>query len=104
MVRRRHSPGKKSSSLLRLLRTAAICFSVAAIATLASAQSTFGTLRGTVQDQSRAIIPGAQITLPSLAEMPDHTLTTNTSGEVSLENLKLGQHAVTVRQAGLQTQ
>ncbi len=99
-MRRCHGPRKKGSPLLRLFRTAAICFSVAAIATLASAQSTFGTLRGTVQDPSGAIIPGAQITLHSLAETSDRTLTTNTSGEFSLETLQPGRYRVTVRQAG----
>ncbi len=81
---------------------------VAALATLAMsavtvsgfAQSTFGTLRGTVQDATGATIPGAHIELHSLAENTDRQLTTNGAGEFSLENLQPGRYRVTVHQDG----
>ncbi len=72
----------------------------AAVSTAAFAQSTFGMVRGTVQDASGAVVPGAYITLHSLAENSDRALTSNGAGEFSLENLQPGQYRVTVHQDG----
>ncbi len=73
---------------------------IAAVSVSALAQSTFGTVRGTVQDGTGASVSGARIQLHSLANNADRTLTTNDSGEFSLENLQPGQYRVTVHQDG----
>jgi hypothetical protein len=44
---------------------------------VAHGQSTFGSIRGTVQDASGAVIPGALVTLRSLDENFDRKVTTN---------------------------
>src|SRR5271163_5091934 len=84
---------------------AALCATAAISATLlpataALAQSTFGTILGTVQDISGAVIPGAVITVHSLDENEERTTTSGTDGEFVFENLKAGHYKVTVHKAG----
>ena len=74
-----------------LLSAAALC---------ARAQSTFGTILGTVQDAQGAVIPGAQITVHSLDETEERTTTSSASGDFVFENLKAGHYKVTVRKEG----
>ncbi|MGB6130926.1 MAG: carboxypeptidase regulatory-like domain-containing protein [Acidobacteriaceae bacterium] len=64
------------------------------------AQSTFGTMRGTVVDVSGAVIPGATVTVHSLDENFDRTATTSDAGEWVVENLQPGHYSVTVVRAG----
>jgi hypothetical protein len=66
----------------------------------AQAQSTFGSIRGTVQDSSQAVIPGATVTLHSLDENFERQVMTNDSGEFAAENLKAGHYKVTVTHDG----
>lgn len=66
----------------------------------AQAQSTFGTILGTVQDISGAVIPGALITAHSLDENAELTTTSGSGGEFVFENLKAGRYKVTVRKEG----
>jgi len=67
----------------------------------AQAQSTFGSIRGTVQVASGAVIPGALVTIHSLDENFDRQVTTNDSGDFVVENLKAGHYKVTVHHDGL---
>jgi hypothetical protein len=71
-----------------------------ALTAVASAQSTFGTMRGTVQDSTGSVIPSATITLHSLEENNDHVMSSSAAGEFSFENLKPGQYRVTVHRDG----
>jgi len=64
------------------------CMSLGAVSP-ALAQSTFGSIRGTIQDSSSAFIPGAVVTVHSLDENFDRQVTTNDSGDFVVENLKL---------------
>jgi hypothetical protein len=66
----------------------------------AQAQSTFGTILGTVQDISGAVIPGALITAHSLDQNEELTTTSGSGGEFVFENLKAGRYKVTVSKAG----
>jgi hypothetical protein len=68
---------------------------------VAHGQSTFGSIRGTVQDASGAVIPGALLTLRSLDENFDRKVTTNDSGDFVVENLKAGHYRLTVHHEGL---
>jgi hypothetical protein len=67
----------------------------------AHAQSTFGSIRGTVQDSSGAIIPGALVTVHSLDENFDRQVTTDDSGNFVIENLKAGHYRLTAHHEGL---
>lgn len=67
---------------------------------IAFCQSTFGTVRGTVQDESGSVVPGAQVTIHSVAENTDRVSTTNDAGDFSVENLKPGAYRVLVHHDG----
>jgi hypothetical protein len=65
-----------------------------------SAQSTFGTVRGTVLDQSGGIIPLAQITLHSLDENSNVTVLSDDHGNFAFENLKPGHYTIRTAKEG----
>lgn len=77
---------------------AAVLFLVAASG--AAAQSTFGSIRGTVTDVSGAVIPGATVTAQSLDESNVRQTTTGSAGEFLIENLKAGHYRITVHCSG----
>ena len=64
------------------------------------AQSTSGSIRGTVQDASSATIPGAKITLHSVDQSADREAITSDSGEFTFENIKSGIYSITVVREG----
>jgi len=64
------------------------------------AQSTFGSIRGTVQDVSGAVVPGAAVTIHSLDENFERNVTSNDSGDFVVENLKPGHYKLTVHHDG----
>jgi Carboxypeptidase regulatory-like domain len=64
------------------------------------AQSTFGSMRGTVQDVSGAVVPGAAVTVHSLDENFERDVTTTDSGDFVVENLKPGHYKLTVHHDG----
>src|ERR1035441_3276489 len=63
------------------------------------AQSTLGTILGTVTDQSGAVIANAEVRITSTDEGTLRTLTTDTSGNFEAVNSKPGQSVVGVDSA-----
>jgi len=78
----------------------AFVFAILTVSLTANGQSTFGSIRGTVQDISGAVLPGATVTVHSLDQSFDRTVTANDAGEFLVENLKAGHYSVTVEHAG----
>src|ERR1700730_6887050 len=79
----RSSRTLQSSAATCRLRIAGIAIAILAIILCSSmcfVQSTFGSIRGTVQDASGAAIPGAQVTLHSVDENTDQVASTDASG------------------------
>src|SRR6202167_1381584 len=66
----------------------------------ARAQSTFGSMRGTVADAAGAVIPGATVTAQSLDENGSRQTTTSNDGDFVFENLTAGHYKVTVHHDG----
>jgi Carboxypeptidase regulatory-like domain len=66
----------------------------------AHGQSTFGSVRGTVQDSTGAAIPGAQLVLHSVDENTDRSFTTSSSGDFLFENVKAGKYSLTAHHEG----
>ena len=58
-------------------------------------QSTFGSIRGAVQDASGAVIPGATVTVHSLDENFEQKTVSGATGDYEFENLKAGHYQVT---------
>jgi Carboxypeptidase regulatory-like domain len=64
------------------------------------AQSTFGSIRGTVQDSTGAAIPDTQITLHSIDENTDRTVTSDATGSYALENVLANKYNIRARHDG----
>jgi hypothetical protein len=66
----------------------------------ALAQSTFGSIVGTVKDQSGSVVPGASVTLVNVGSSATHTATSSASGNYEFLNLDAGTYRVTVSANG----
>ncbi len=66
----------------------------------AHGQSTFGSVRGTVQDSTGAGIPGTQLVLHSLDENTDRTFTSDAAGSFLFENVKAGKYSLKAHHEG----
>src|SRR6267143_289819 len=64
------------------------------------AQSTYGTLNGSVMDSSGAAIADAQVTLTNLGTSEKRTQTTGSDGSYSFVNLFPGRYKVEVEKTG----
>ena len=85
----------------RLQRTAVFLAALlAASICCARAQSTMGSILGTVQDASGAVIPGATVTVHSLDQDLTRNATTTDAGEFLIENLKAGHYSISVEHDG----
>ncbi|WP_433969606.1 carboxypeptidase-like regulatory domain-containing protein [Tunturiibacter gelidiferens] len=64
------------------------------------AQSTFGSIVGTVQDVTEAVVPGAAVTLHSEDDNSDRVTTSGPTGDFQFVNLKPGRYSVASRVTG----
>jgi hypothetical protein len=71
---------------------------------IALAQVASGTITGTVQDSSGAVLQGAKVTIVQQATSETRGVVTNDRGEFNAPNLHVGQYSVTVTMAGFKTQ
>src|ERR1700733_10104195 len=78
---------------------AALLF-VAVFAASAHAQSTFGSVVGTVQDATNAVVPGAAVTLHSQDDNSDRVTTSSSTGDFQFVNLKPGRYSVASQVTG----
>ena len=80
----------------------ALCLCLAAMLTgsPALAQSTYGSITGTVVDASSSAVPDAQVTLTSAATSATRTFTTTGDGAYSFVNLSPGEYQIDVEKAG----
>jgi len=73
-------------------------------ATGAFAQSTLGTILGTVTDASGAVIVGATVTITNTDEGTSRTLTTDANGNYEAVNSKPGHYTVEVTKTGFKAE
>lgn len=76
---------------------------LAAMPWLVQAQSTFGSIVGTVTDPSGAVIPAARVTVTNVGENTSLTVQTNAQGAYEALNLKAGTYRVSIEAAGFKT-
>jgi hypothetical protein len=67
------------------------------------AQSTFGSILGTVRDVTGAVVPGAQITLTNLGTTAKRTQVSDATGNYTFNNVDVGSYSLTIAAAGFQT-
>ena len=63
-------------------------------------QSTFGSIVGTVKDQSGSVVPGATVTLVNQGTSSTHSVTTSASGAYEFLNLDAGNYQVSIQASG----
>src|ERR1700689_4105625 len=71
-----------------------VCCLLLSAASVAFGQSTFGSVRGVVQDASGAVISDTEIVLHSTDENTERTVTADASGSFVLENVKAGKYSL----------
>lgn len=83
--------------LNRLARTLFFlaCLLVIVAADQLSAQSTFGSILGTVRDSSGAVVPGAQVTLKNTGTTATQKVATDEGGGYAFKNVEVGTYALT---------
>jgi len=64
------------------------------------AQSTFGSVRGTVQDNTGASVPDSQVILHSVEENTERSVAADTSGGFTFENVKAGHYSLRAHHDG----
>jgi hypothetical protein len=69
---------------------------------VAFAQSTFGTILGTVRDQSEALIPGSAVTVQNVGTSVRRMVVTDETGSYTVPNLEPGTYRVRIEVAGFQ--
>jgi len=72
-------------------------------ATLVQAQSTFGSVRGTVQDNTGAMISDTHIVLHNNDENNERTAVSSASGDFIFENVKAGHYSLRAEHDGFAT-
>lgn len=100
--RQTHDRGGRSVPRHTLCSVASviICCLLLSAGSSVHAQSTFGSVRGNVQDASGSAIPGAQIVLHSTDENTDRTVDTDGSGAFIFENVKAGKYSLRAHRDG----
>src|SRR5947208_37675 len=70
---------------------------------VAAAQTTTGSIAGTVKDSSGAVVPNAAITLKNLDTGDTRRAVTDASGRYTAPQLRLGRYEVSAEAAGFQS-
>src|SRR5208282_371526 len=77
-----------------------LCLAAMLLGSPLSAQSTYGSITGTVRDASGAAVPDATVTLTSATTDFKATFTTGADGEYTFVNLNPGPYTVEVDKPG----
>src|SRR5690242_12951490 len=86
-----------------LLSFTLVCILAALLSSVARAQTTSGTITGTVTDQSGAVVPTAKITLTDEATKDTRETTTKEAGEFVFAALRPSTYTILIETAGFQT-
>src|SRR5689334_14692087 len=81
-----------------------LVLSVMTFHTAALAQSTYGTISGTIEDATRALIPGVTVTATNTATGVVSATLTNEAGVYNFASLLPGTYKLTAELTGFQTE
>jgi Carboxypeptidase regulatory-like domain/TonB dependent receptor len=88
--------GRRSLGTLAVL----VCLALAWWARPAAAQSTYGAVVGVLTDSSKAVLPGATVTLKEVQTNVARTTTSDANGNYEFLNLTQGRYQVSVEMSG----
>ncbi|MGH9404290.1 MAG: carboxypeptidase regulatory-like domain-containing protein [Terriglobia bacterium] len=88
---------------LKLAWCSALAAALVLCAAPLGAQSTLGTLLGTVKDTTGAVVPGARVVITNTDEGSSRSVTSDASGNYELVDVKPGYYMVRVSKPGFQT-
>lgn len=86
----------------RELRAFLLLLLIALVAATTQAQSTFGTILGTVKDSTGAVVPGAMVTLTNKGTTSQRAATTDSGGEFTLSNIDIGTYSLAIVAPGFE--
>jgi len=66
------------------------------------AQSTYGTILGTVHDSSGAVVQGAQVTLANSGTSAKRSMASDTNGNYAFKNIEVGTYALMITAPGFE--
>ncbi len=69
-----------------------------------AAQSTFGSILGTVRDSNGALLEGAQVALANVGTNASHAEITDAAGSYAFKNVDVGSYKLTITATGFQTE
>ena len=89
---------------VRVIRCLALVCCLFTIATVRShAQSTFGSILGTVRDATGSLVQGAEVTLVNVGTTARRVETTDSTGNYSFRNIEVGTYKLAIAAPGFQT-
>jgi len=94
------SPKVRCGGVMLLQALVLLCL---VLATTAQAQSTFGSILGTVMDSTGSVVPGAQVALTNTNTGATRHATTNASGMYTFSNVDAGRYSVRIQMTGFET-
>src|SRR5690348_12756814 len=94
---------KHSSRLVLILACACAVAASSYTARPASAQVLYGSIVGTLTDQTGAVVPKATVTVTNTATGLSRQATTNTDGYYSIPNLQEGTYDLSITAGGFKT-
>jgi len=81
-----------------------VCAALALLVTVAAAQSTTGSIYGTVADTTGAVIPDAQITVKNVATGEVFNAVSDSGGNFNFPTVKPGEYVVTAEHTGFESE
>ncbi len=87
---------------IKSTRVAIALVGVALLLPAAKAQSTFGTILGTVRDNSGAVVPHAKVKATNTDENTSREVVTNANGDYEFVNTKAGHYKLEISASGFQ--
>jgi len=101
-MHRTFAPRHLASKPSRFMRVLGIVAAVALTACAAQAQSSSGSVNGTILDPTGAFIPGATVTIANPVSGYTHATTADSGGQFHFTNLPFNPYSITVTNPGFQ--
>ena len=87
----------------QFVRACAVLLTMVLTAGAMLAQTTFSTIRGTVTDQTGAVVPGVEVNVTEVTTNLSRTVQSGAEGNFEVPNLKVGTYRLTGELSGFKT-